>query len=342
VRLRREPEDDYLHPVENDPTFNESRYYNFSGAESGVAKSGVGGWVRMGNRPNEGHAEMTVCLYLPDGRVGFMFARPRIDGHEAHDAAGLRFEVLAPYREHRVTYDGDVCVLARPRDMADPKSAFARNPRESCAIDLHLVAAAQPFGGEPEWEEGEVPPPGSQHGFARGHTEQHMTITGTVAVGGEQFVLTDAVGFRDHSWGPRVWQAIPWYRWLNACFGPLGIAFTLRGWDGGRNINGFVYDIAHYGDDRIVRIDDVDLTTEYDDELFPERNVALVTAGDRTYELRGEIWSDIPLRNRRDGKVTRITESMTRWTCNGLAGAGLTEHLDQIVDDVPVGNAAGV
>jgi hypothetical protein len=107
-------------------------------------------------------------------------------------------------------------------------------------------------------------------------------------------------------------------------------------------VNGFVYDVEHYGDDRIVRVDDVDLTTEYDDELFPVRNTALVTAGDQTYELRGEIWSDIPLRNRRDGKVTRITESMTRWTCNGLAGAGLTEHLDQIVDDVPVGNAAGV
>ena len=107
VRLRRDPEDYYLHPVEADPTFNESRYYNFSGAESGV-----GGWVRMGNRPNEGHAEMTVCLYLPDGRVGFLFGRPHIDGHEAHDAAGLRFEVVEPYREHHVTYSGDVCVLA--------------------------------------------------------------------------------------------------------------------------------------------------------------------------------------------------------------------------------------
>ena len=29
-----------------------------------------GGFVRLGNRANEGHAEMTTCLYLPDGRVG--------------------------------------------------------------------------------------------------------------------------------------------------------------------------------------------------------------------------------------------------------------------------------
>ena len=92
VRMRLEPQDDYLHAVEAASNFNESRYYNFF--DPGV---GMGGWVRMGNRPNEGYAEMTVCLYLPDGRVAFNYKRPQIDGHEAHDAGGLRFEVIAPY-----------------------------------------------------------------------------------------------------------------------------------------------------------------------------------------------------------------------------------------------------
>ena len=82
--MRREPEDDLFHAPDDDQNFNESRYYNWF--DAGV---GMGGWVRMGNRPNEGYAEMTVCLYLPDGRVGFMFKRPHIDGHDAHDAGGL-------------------------------------------------------------------------------------------------------------------------------------------------------------------------------------------------------------------------------------------------------------
>ena len=38
----------------------------------------LGGFARIGNPPNERHAEMTLCLYLPDGRVAFMFARPEI------------------------------------------------------------------------------------------------------------------------------------------------------------------------------------------------------------------------------------------------------------------------
>ncbi len=338
MRMRLEPEDDLLHPADADLNFNESRYYNFFDPEPGI-----GGWLRMGNRPNERYAELTVCLYLPDGSVGFMFKRPAIEGHEAHDAGGLRFEVLAPYEEHRVTYDGKVCVLARPCDMADPKVAYAANPHEPCAVDLRVVAIGKPFGGEPEYDDGEAPPPERQHGFARGHTEQHMAVTGSVRVGEQQFELRDGLGFRDHSWGPRVWQSIPWYRWLNASFGSLGIAFTVRGIDGGgRTVNGFVYDVDRYGDAHWVPIRDVDLSSDYDDDGFPLQNRSLVTTDDHVYELLGDIWSDIPLRNRREGKVTRITEGMTRWRCEGLVGAGLTEHLDQIVDDELVGVAAGV
>ena len=79
MRIRLDPEDDLLHQADDDPNFNESRYYSFFQRDAGF-----GGWVRMGNRPNERYAEMTVCLYLPDGRVGFMFERPVIEGHTAH------------------------------------------------------------------------------------------------------------------------------------------------------------------------------------------------------------------------------------------------------------------
>ena len=63
TRLR--PEDEYTHTPEAAANYNESMYFNvFDPA------SKVGGWFRLGNRPNEGYAEMTVCLYLPGGRVG--------------------------------------------------------------------------------------------------------------------------------------------------------------------------------------------------------------------------------------------------------------------------------
>jgi len=338
MRMRLEPGDDYFHAPDADPNYNEIRYYNFFDPGPGL-----GGWVRMGNRPNEGYAEMTVCLYLPDGRVGFMFKRPRIEGHHAHDAGGLRFEVVAPYEEHHVTYDGVVCLLADPREMADPGTAFAKDPHEPCNVDLRITAVAQPSGGEPEWDHGEQPPAGSSHEFARGHTEQQMAIAGVVRVGDEQFDLVDGFGLRDHSWGPRVWQSIWWYRWITASFGRLGIACTLRGErdEERRNVSGWVFDLERYGDARVVPVRDIGLTSEYDEEWFVARNDVVVTTDDEVYELHGDVWSSIPLRNRRDGKVTRLTEGMTRWWCDGRQGAGLSEYLDQVVDGVPVGIAAG-
>jgi hypothetical protein len=339
MRMRREPTDDLLHRADDDPNYNESRYYNFSEPDGGL-----GGWVRMGNRPNEGYAELTVCLYLPDGRVGFIFKRPHIDTNVAHDAGGLRFDVIAPYEEHHVTYDGQVCVLANPRDMADPGTAFKENPHVDCTVDLHLRAAAPPTGGEREYDEGEEPPPGLATSFARGHTEQQMTVTGVVQVDGAEYHLDHGLGLRDHSWGPRVWQSIWWYRWVTASFPGFGIGATLRGEEHDatiRHSSGYVFD-RRSGELVTAEVRDIQLETEYDDAWFPVRNHAVITTDrDDVYELHGEIWSAIPLRNRRDGKITRISESMTRWRCGDARGAGLTEYLDQVVDGTPVGVGNG-
>ena len=177
--------------------------------------------------------------------------------------------------------------------------------------------------------------------FARGHTEQHMAITGTVAVGDERFEISDALGLRDHSWGPRFWQNIWWYRWLTVNLGSkLGFALTISGTEenpDARRVGGFLYDTERYGDDHWVPIRDCNLISQYDEEWFPITNHATVTTDDHVYEVDGDVWSNIPLRNRREGLVTRITEGMTRWSCGELAGAGLSEYLDQIIDGIPVG-----
>jgi hypothetical protein len=340
VKMRRLPEDDFMHTPESATNFNESRYYNWF--DPAVR---MGGWVRMGNRVNEGYAELTVCLYLPDGRVGFMFKRPKITTNDAHDAGGLKFEVIKPYEEHRITYDGKVCVLTQPREMAEPREAFTNNPHVECAVDLHLTAVGPAQGGEPEWEEGEQKPDlDPEKMFARGHTEQHMRSVGTVTVGDETFAITDGLGLRDHSWGPRYWQNIWWYRWLTVNLGPdLGFACTISGNEAGeRGTHGFLYDRTRYGDDRWVPIRNVELTSDYDAEWFPTKNKAVVTTDDHVYEVEGDVWSNIPLRNRRDGMVTRITEGMTTWRYADLEGAGLSEYLDQIVDETPVGTAVGI
>src|SRR5438067_169863 len=38
--------------------------------------------------------------------------------------------------------------------------------------------------------------------------------------GGDDEFTIDGYGLRDHSWGPRSWQAPYWYRWLTCNAGP--------------------------------------------------------------------------------------------------------------------------
>ena len=85
IRIRLEPEDEYTHPIEAAENFNESMYFNLFDPERKL-----GGWFRLANRPNEGKGEMSICLYLPDGRIAFMFKRPECTNNDAFDNGGMQ------------------------------------------------------------------------------------------------------------------------------------------------------------------------------------------------------------------------------------------------------------
>src|SRR3989441_971705 len=233
--------DDLMHPNTGEENYNESAYYNFYDPARRL-----GGFARIGNRPNERHAEMTLCLYLPDGRVAFMFARPEIADDARFDAAGMRFEVRVPMREHRVLYDSPCVLLTRPLDLVDPKRAFTENPHRGVEVDLIYEGISPAYGGEPrERREGSwvsVRHERTGHEFARGHLEQHGRARGRVVVDGVDHPI-DGFGLRDRSWGPRYWQAPAYYRWLTMNFGPdhgLVGALTVQR-DGTEMHGGYVY-----------------------------------------------------------------------------------------------------
>jgi hypothetical protein len=327
MAVRLEHIDEYMHELGPEPNFNESMYFNLYDPSNRI-----GGFFRLGNRANEGYAEMTVCLYLPDGRVGFMFGRPTISSNDAFDAGGLTFGVVRPFEELVVRHRGDVVMLDDALEMADPRRAFTENPRQSASADLTYTAVSTMFGGEPE-----TPHESASEEFARGHYEQLVAATGRIAVGEESWEVS-GYGLRDHSWGPRYWQAPWYYRWLTANFGPtfgfMGSRIARRQGPGTRG--GFVWDGTS-----MVMCDHLELATTWQGEESYHRDLEVVLgSGDRRWKVHGQVLSLIPLRNRRDGLVTRISEGLTRWTLDdGRVGYGLSEYLDQMVDDRPVGIA---
>jgi len=325
-------QDDLMHSNTGESNFNESAYYNFYDRSQRL-----GGFIRLGNRANEGYAEMTVCLYLPDGTVGFMFQRPEIKNNDAHDGGGTKFEVVKPFQHHRVSYNGKVCILKNPLEMADPAKAFKSNPYSLAKLKIDYSAVSPGWGGELREKSGNEwvsPKPSGdpEAQFAKGHLEQLGRASGRLVLsadGNDREFKIDALGLRDHSWGPRYWQAPKFYRWLTMNFDDgLGAMATITvNRDGSERPGGFIA----RKDQPFQNIVKVDVQTEFigEQNLHDKIKLTCQTADSAApIVITGKVLAMIPLRNRRAGMVTRIAEGMTEWNWDGKIGYGLSEYLD--------------
>ena len=125
-----------------------------------------------------------------------------------------------------------------------------------------------------------------------------------------------------------------WYRWLPLVFSDefAMMISIVGGKPGGMVLVGDEYHL----------IRDCTIESDWDDDHYQTAMRCSVTTDHDTYEVSGEVISLIPLRNRRQDPegnelLTRITEAMTRFECRGQTGIGMSEYLDQIVDDRPIG-----
>ena len=283
MRMRREPEDDYFHAPDDDPNFNESRYYSFYDPAPGL-----GGWVRMGNRPNEGYAR-DDGVPVPARRARRLHVqatahrRPPRSRRRRPPLRGARAVRGAP---RHATTARSACSPTRAR-WPIPAARSRTTPTTPCTIDLTVTAVAQPSGGEPEWDEGEEPPPGFVPCLRRGHTEQQMAITGMVRSRRAELrphrrlrsarPLVGAAGLAEHLVVPLDHRQLrPGRHRLHAAR-----CARLRRT---RTVSGFVSDVERYGDTRVVPVREMTLTSEYDDEWFVVRNHVVVD--DRRPHLR--------------------------------------------------------
>jgi hypothetical protein len=314
------PEDDYTHELGPEENFNESMYFNFFDPDQSI-----GGFIRIGNRANEGRAEVTVTLYLQDGRVLFTFKRAPIEHNDAFDAGGARFEVIEPSQKLRTLYEGNVLDLAEPRNMTDPRKAFSEGEKRRVHLDLVHDAVGPMYGTAGHKEEEKR---SADQQFGKAHYEQHMAVSGELRIDDET-IRIDGFGLRDHSWGPRYWQAIESYEWLTMNYGPdLGAMVSIIRRDADNVRTGGV--IIRDGQFEAIR--HADVTAEYEDNGLYHRTVTanIETASGEKHVITGDVKGFIPLRNRREDMVTHIGEGMTEWKWGDRTGYGLSEFLKQV------------
>ncbi len=322
-------QDEFPHAPTPEPNFNESVYMN---AFDHTRR--MGGWMRIGNRVNEGYAELSVCLYLPDGRIACQFQRPQIPHNEAFDAGGLAVHVIEPLRRLDMRYDGELLVIDDPNLLRNPKRLFAEARRTGASIVWRHEGLSPTHGG--------VPTDSAQQtlygrDFSLGHFNQHTRVHGDIRIGDEHWPV-DGYGWRDHSWGPRYWQNILFDRLFMANFGAdRGLMLLKIANRDGQVRRGGVLQI----DDRYEEITDLDILNEWNDARDPVSFLLTVRTAQRCAVIRGRILNCAPLRNRReeDGVLleSRIAECFTELDWDGRQGFGMTEYVERLVDGVPAG-----
>ena len=320
--------DEWTHSSGKEPNFNESVYTNAFDHDRRF-----GGWMRLGNRVNERYAELAVCIYLPDGRIACQFQRPEIDSNDVFEAGGLRYTVESPFERVNMTYRGEVMVLPDNTLLRDAKRLFEHAPRASCEIEWRHRGCSPVHGGVPVSAEQETM---FGRDFSLGHFNQHTVVEGHISIGGETFDF-GGFGWRDHSWGPRLWQNIVFDRGFYASFGAnRGITLLkIANRDGMIRRAGVLFRDGAY-----ETITDLDVLTEWNDDKDPV--AVLLTARSATWSavIHGSVLNLAPLRNRRridDEMVTsRIAEAFTEFEWDGHRGYGMTEYVERIEDGQPV------
>jgi hypothetical protein len=331
VGVRLTDADEGLHAPGDQINWNESRYVDFWDPASHV-----GGWFRIGARPNARYAEMSACVFLPDGRVAFAFDRAEIEAN-ALAAGGQAWEIVEPWRTTGVRFDGAMSILRDPWVLTDPKRAFASSPRRQAEVALTAtVAGLEATMGQDQDQHHMIFLPGQ----ADFHYQHMARVTGSIRLGDEVFEV-DGRGAKDHSWGPRNWHAKIYLRWLICCIDDdTGFMLTRAVGPTAQTRSGFVL-----AGGRFSVVDGFDMINHYASgpnyELL--RTEVCVRRGELEWRAIGTPQNYLPLRHRQrnDAGVEatlRIVKQPTEWTFNdGRTATGHLEYHDLIENGVPVG-----
>jgi hypothetical protein len=323
--------DEGLHPAGPQTNWNESRYVDFWDPQQRI-----GGWFRIGNRPNEGRAEMSACINLPDGTTAFMFERPKISANTLQ-SGNQSWEIEQPWQVNCVRYRGELLLLRDPWLLTDPKKAYETAPR--AAADIELTCRSRGLATVMGFDQAHI-----DRIFLPGQADfhyQHLAVTtGNVRVGAQTWGV-NGHGGKDHSWGPRNWHAKIYLRWIiSATDENNGFMLVRAVGPTKKTRSGFVLENGKFH-----VVDDFDMRNHYAGAPHYElRKVDLtIRSGTRTWNATGTPQSWLPLRHKQkntkgEDALLRIVKSPTDWILDGgRTGAGMCEYHDLMVDGVPVG-----
>jgi hypothetical protein len=300
--------DEAFHPPGADEQWSDSLYFG-----GGDARRGVALYTRIGRRPNEGMVEGALGVWLADGRFLLAFGRGA-DGDGAIACGPVAYECASPFELWRIELRGRGRVYARAEDVALARDRFEEVPLGGL---LRFTAWTGPI----EFESGLT------KGVAARHYEQPGSLSGVLEIGDERVPITGA-GMRDHSWGVRDWQGVPYWRWFGCMIDPdtFVVMNNVGTADGGETVGGWLM-----REGTLAPIVSGETESELDPELGSQRWFVAHGRDElgRSVELVGEAIAVAPLRQRRGGRLTHVNEGLTRVRWDAHETLAISEYLVQ-------------
>jgi hypothetical protein len=277
---------------------------------------GLAFYARIGRRPNEGVTEGALGIWLPG--QGFLLSFARVEAAADVTAGAVSFDCTLPLTLWQLRFDGEGRLFERAEHIATRR-------------DAHRAVAVSGALRFTAWGEPLSFASGLPTGVATDHYEQPGSLAGVIVVDGRRHPLVGR-GMRDHSWGVRDWQRVPWWRWFGMVVDPDNFLMLNNvGLEhGGETAGGFLM-----RDGEIAAISGCETTSELDPELGCQRafEARATDARGRTTTLRGRAIEVAPLRQRRDGRLTHVNEGLTEYEWEGHSGTGISEYLMQTAGD---------
>jgi hypothetical protein len=298
-------------PAGDEQQWSDSFYF------AGGNGRGLAFYARIGRRPNESRDESrtegALGIWLAGEGFLLSFAREAASAREI-SCGPVAFHPLAPLALWELRLDGRGRLFERAEHVATARDRF-REVEVGGAV--RFAAWGQPLSFRS----------GLSSAVASSHYEQPGSVAGVIVVDGRRLPLTGH-GLRDHSWGVRDWQRVPYWRWFGMLADPDNYVLLnnvgLEG--GGETAGGFLM-----RDGRLANVEHCETDSELDPELGCQRRFEARArdALGRTTTLEGTAIEVAPLRQRRDGLLTHVNEALTEYRWEGRSGTGISEYLVQ-------------
>jgi hypothetical protein len=297
--LQPNADDEGRHQPTDEPLWSESWYFDFADPDQDV-----GGWLRLGLIPNQGHAWINALLRGPNlptiAVLDFEAPLPTDLGHVHGDDADLALEAVAPLQSYRVTLRGKGLAYDDPADLLRGGSG---RPVD-LAMDLVWTTTGTPY----------------QYRLSTRY-EIPCTVSGTVTADVRTFEFADVAGQRDHSWAVRDWWSMEWvWSALHLGDGTHVHGLDLRIPGAPRLAAGYVQ-----RDGDVVELQTVIATETFGDDDLPLGTTLEVSPADlvATLDVRGHA---PVLLTSPDGRVSRFPRAWgTVSTSDGRTGVGWFE-----------------